>query len=299
MLARGLSFALLISLSCAGLAAADVPITECGAVVPPFETGVLQADVTCRTYCDTDPSIVDCNGDDELCPGAAGRCVADWITLGRGARLELNGHVIEIAYHSKGVLCGSVGERGRCTVAGPGDIRGGKGTAVESPSLDVELIDLGTDETDHAVTSGGKVSMTDVRLGGREDGVRAAKTVRATRVRVGPGGIWTEGDLIVDQVTLGDGAGGLIAAGTIRGRDVDTVGGKTIAGRDILLRRVRGVPTPAATTLVEIHAERRVHLFGSTVGAITSGKKPRLVRSTCTESTVAGSAASWGVCTND
>jgi hypothetical protein len=82
---------------------------------------------------------------------------------------------------------------------------------------------------------------------------------------------------------------------------VSSVGPRVIAGHDVSLRRLTSEPEadPPLDELTTIEATRHLRLVDSNVGTIESGKKPRPVRSTCLQSIVAGSSASWGVCAND
>jgi hypothetical protein len=172
MKARSVLVCLLVLGSARGAHAA-MDVTQCGVAVPPRETAVLRNTIVCENRCSNDPSIL-CHNDDELCPDF-GRCLAETITLGPGSRLELGGFQILMAYQGSGVVCGDLSDRGRCTIVGPGDIVGGKGTGVLSPAMDLRLKSVVIDNTDDAVVGGGFVTLEDVRVGGREDQISAVK----------------------------------------------------------------------------------------------------------------------------
>lgn len=280
--------------------AATMDITECDVTVPAGVKAVLQNDVFCEEYCNTDPSI-DCRGgDDELC-GPTGTCVMQNVTMGPGSKLDLNGHSIRPAYRGVGVECGVPGDRGTCTIVGPGSIAGQKGTGVASASLDIKMRSVTIDNTDRAVVCGGFLDLRGVSVGGREDQIRAVEGIRARNVHVGPAGIETQGDLVMIGIELDSNAGSISAAGKIRGKDITSVGPRTIAGRDISLRRLTSTPEsePPLDEIVTIEAVEKLRLVDSNVGVIESGKKPKLSGTTCQQSIIAGSSGSWGVCTND
>jgi hypothetical protein len=111
--------------------------------------------------------------------------------------------------------------------------------------------------------------------------------------------LWLESgaDLTAVRVRV---ARGIIAARTLRGRDVVATGGG-VAGRDVFLERAT-VPDPPVLDLstdAHVSATNRLVLRDSAGGRIESGKKPRLVRSTCGESRRVGAPGSWGVCATD
>jgi hypothetical protein len=296
---RSVSVSLLIA-GWALSASAAMDITDCDVTVPAGEKAVLQNDIVCEAYCDTDPTI-DCSGsDDELC-GPTGHCIEETITIGPGSKLDLNGHQIRPAYRYHGVVCGAEGDVGSCTIIGPGGVAGQKGTGVISATLDVKMRSVWIDNTDVAVRCGGFLDLRDVRVGGREDWIFAAEGIRARDVDVGPAGMETLGNMVLNGIESGINGGPLIAAGKVKGKDLNVVGRSTISGRSVFLRNLTSTPEaePPIDDIVTIEAVEKLRLVDSNAGTIESGKKPKLVNSTCLQSVVAGSSATWGVCTND
>jgi hypothetical protein len=293
------AFIVLAVVVAAGPAAAAVEVSQCGVTVPPGEKGVLQNDIVCENRCSNDPSIL-CYDDDELCPGL-GLCLAETIVLGPGSRLDLDGHQILMAYQGVGVRCGEASDVGSCTIVGPGNIIGGKGTGVLSPSMDLKVKNVIIDNTDDAILGGGFVDLVDVRAGFREDMISGASGVRARRVRVGPAGIQTLGNLVLLDVEIDIHSGFVFADGWIRGRNVSAVGYGLISGYDVALKRLTSLPEaePPLDELITVEAVRRLRLTDSNAGTIESGERPKLSNSSCLESVVAGSSGTWGVCAND
>jgi hypothetical protein len=238
--------------------------------------------------------------DEDDCPDL-GTCSGGRLVLGRGARLELRGHAIGIAYQGTGVTCGNTVEaRGRCTIVGPGRILGGKGTGVFGAAMTVELVDLSIENTDTAVRTAGWLLLKNVSVGGREDLIEAGKGIRAKHVRPGPAGIRSGAGLFIADVTLDQNAGSLEAAGRIVGRDVHSVG-NLIAGREVALRRVTSEPELAdlPDSLVTVRATGRVRLTDSVVGRVESGARPILRHTSCLTSAMLGAPSSWGICAGD
>lgn len=280
-------------------AASGIDITACGVTIPAHGKGVLTADVQCEGRCAADPSIICDPNDEATCPDQ-GSCIRRHITLGRGARLDLGGHVLRHTYQGTAVVCGGPGERGRCTIVGPGSIIGGKGTGISAGAMDVEVRDLTIDNTDTAVMTGGWVFLRDVELGTRDELIRGGGGVRAVGGIVGPAGLLSGGDLIAVGAGFRN-VGSLIAAGTVHLRDLTLRPNAYVAGLDVSLRRVTSeVDGFTSVVTSRIVADRHLRLQHSSAGTIQSGRRPRLsADATCERSSVAGSAATWGVCASD
>jgi hypothetical protein len=261
---------------------------------------MLTADMKCEAHCADHPEI-DCEGyGEEACPGS-NACIEQQIALGRGARLDLGGHALRHAYEGTAVICGTPGERGTCTIVGPGSIIGGKGTGISGGTMDVVARNLTIDFTDTAVGTQGSVVLQDVELGAsREDQVVAGRGIRAVRGSIGPAGFLAGGDLVATGVGA-QGSAILIAAGTVRVRDMHIPLSAYVAGLDVFLRRVTSDPyyfTGVANA--QITADRSLRLMNSSVATIQSGRRPRLSPdSTCEWSRMADSPATWDVCASD
>ena len=298
---RRATAAALVLLTGVARANAWIDVTSCGTHIPPLEIGVLRADLTCGFRCSDDPSVA-CLSDGDCPSRADNTCLGEHITLGRGARLELSGHVLTMAYHDYGVACDAPDTGyGSCTVRGPGTILGGKGTGVFSRAMSVRVVDVAIENTDAAVVSSGWVLLKRVRLGAREEGVYGVQGVVARDVTVGPAGISSGGDLVLRNVSVPETGGPITAAGVVRGADVDTFGFELIAGRHVALRRVRSRPAypDSPDELVTIRATGRLRLADSQVGSLESGEPPWLIRTACLRSMMAGGAGTWGVCAGD
>jgi hypothetical protein len=285
-------------------AAAPIPITTCGGTIPAGQRAVLKNDVTCDYRCSGDPSIVCGYNGDSLCNGTTqGYCTADRFVLEPGATLDLNGHTIAMAYHAEGVRCGSsAGATGRCKVLGPGTFQGGKGTAIIGTNTDLVVKDVTIGRCDAAILTGGRITLKGLTLlADRENTVSGGRGISIKDSNVNGGyGIYSPGDVLVANVTLGPKAGGIAAGRTLRAHDVTLQGATALAGRDLVLRRVTTSADPAhPDEAPHLAAERRLRLVDSTVGAIESGEEPTLVRSTCETSTAYPGTAAWGVCSND
>ena len=160
------SFMVLIAgLLVIGSAARAVDITECGQLVPPGETGVLQADLDCEaspgpSRCLSDLEIICTSASDcplGACRPASGVNLGDF-PLGNRAQLELNGHSIRGAHF--GIVCYVRG----CTILGPGEVSGtADGIRAFRGRLTVENVVVS--ESANGIRSGrAKVQLTDVLL---------------------------------------------------------------------------------------------------------------------------------------
>jgi hypothetical protein len=295
---------LILAMALCGASASDAELllTSCGAMIPAGERGVLQNDVTCVFRCSSDPSIVCGSSGDELCDGGNGYCEPEHFLLERGATLDLNGHTVHMAYQGSGAVCGrSDADRGRCIVRGPGKFAGNKGTAVSSRYMDLVVENLAIDFCNTAIRTGGRVTARGVEIiPGRENTIRGARGVTLQDTHLdGDSGVYSEGDIRVENVEIGPHGGGLYADGAVRGRDLLVQGWAFVNGRDLVLRRVTTVPESGGFLAPVLSARRRLRLADSQVHTIESGWRPVLVRSTCEISEVYGTTSSWGVCSED
>jgi hypothetical protein len=284
--------------------AAPIPITTCGATIPAGQRAVLQNDVTCDWRCSGDPSIVCGYNGDHLCNGTTqGYCTADRFIVEPGATLDLNGHTIAMAYQADGVRCGSsAAATGRCKVFGPGEFKGGKGTAIVGVDTDLVIKDITIGRCDTAIETKGRLTVKGLTLlSDRENSVTAGRGMSIKDSNVNGGyGISSPGDVVVANVTLGPKAAGIHSGRTLRAHDVTLQGRTGLSARDLVVRRVTMSADPDDPDQVPLLvAKRRLRLVDSTAGAIESGEEPTLVRSTCETSTVYDTTSTWGVCTDD
>src|SRR5690606_3152638 len=104
------------------------------------------------------------------------------------------------------------------------------------------------------------------------------------------------------------GKGGLQAGGTVRGDRV-LIDGEAIRGRDVYLRRATNVVPGVGARDGRVIAERQLVLTDSVVidneeregrPDLTSGRRPRLLRTVCGRSArLDDAAATWDVCRDD
>jgi hypothetical protein len=112
--------------------------------------------------------------------------------------------------------------------------------------------------------------------------------------------IESAGDIELRRVELGPERTYVTSPATVVGCDVVMMGVTWIEGRNVKLRRATTVASDVHVTGSNAAAQRRLRLVDSSVQFIVSGEEPKLVRSTCETSHVAGaSSSSWGVCAND
>jgi hypothetical protein len=295
--------AIALVLAWPGSSFATVAITECGQTVPKDEHGIVQNDVHCDYRCSGDRSIVCAYDDATTCERQdKGVCGSEEVVLEPGAVLSLNGHAITAAFKRSPILCGTAeGDRGRCTVKGPGRIDPGTHGVVSHTGLDLVLKNLtieGGGWYDVAVTDG-RVTMSGVEIrGGYTFGIRARRGITLVGVAATPlESIESDGDIVLDGVELG-GLTHVATPRTIRGRKVVLHSGSKLDGHRVLLRgAMRGGDETGPVG--EVRGGRRVKLVDSEVATMGSGTEPQLVRSTCQQSYVLGGMGSWQVCTQD
>jgi hypothetical protein len=294
-----------LGLALAATTGAAFPITTCDTTIPTSQRGVLQADLDCHQVCSADPAT-SCDGLDpgDACAPGKGVCRASRLVVEHGGTLDLDGHVVNFVYQGAGALCGtSSAERGRCTIEGPGTLQGGKGTGIAGRSMDVIVRNVTISFTDGAITTRGHLSADGLVVPhDRENSVYAAKGMTLKNVRFdGESGLFTDGDVTCANVVLGPHGARIVAGGRVRGHHVTLGGYSDVIATNVVLRHVSSAPSPGPDGELgsQVSASHRLRLVDADVVAIESGKAPRLIRSTCDTSSVAGSSASWGVCTND
>jgi hypothetical protein len=202
---------------------ADVPIeiSACqGAQVPAHRVGVLTSDLHCDYHCVRNRTV-SCAPSDDSCPtDPTDDCEPDFIRLGRGATLQLQGHTIFGAYNSDTIRCLDTKPGGTCTVAGPGGVASTKGSAVFSPSMNVRVRDLDMNGSYGAIYGLGSVDVRGCTFGDWDG------DVSGRRIRV------------LDSTSLGE-EGGFDASDSILLMRVTTASGiragKRISGRGVTL----------------------------------------------------------------
>lgn len=229
-----------------------VDVTGCGQVVPPRETGVLQVDLT----------------------GCSSSAVG--VFLSDRSELELNGHAI--ASGALGVHCFEK----RCTVRGPGEIRGaavhGLLASFDNARVRVEDVDVHDNAFGGIVASSGKPRIVVERVQARNNAV----------------GIET------------------IFKGRIFGEDVDASNNRSngiVAGARFRFKRLTlldtgaTAPDPVDDGLVCLYGGGTLvdsTVTGSAGADLATFRRPRIINSTCGTSRFVDPAGSpWGVCTND
>jgi hypothetical protein len=278
--------------------------------VPPGTTAVLEADLTCGGHCSLSPEIAcDATGGNEQCPGLDNSCEPDVVRLGRGSRLLMRGFTLNPVLYGKAIECGVPGDRGVCTVVGPGRIAGQKGIAVQGNTMDVVVRDLKIDRSNAAILTEGKIRATGLEIeSDRENDLSAGGVVTVTRSRIlGYGGVRSRRNVRLRDVEIG--YGDVNATGTVRGVDVLIHHDSAIRGHDVHLRRATNVVPGVGPRDGWVVAERKLVLMDSVLidnderegrPDIISGQRPRLVRTVCGRSAhLDDLALSWNVCSND
>jgi hypothetical protein len=267
--------------------AAARKVRHCNATVGRNKVGTLAGSIGCGYRCVADPSVrclVDDDGDAE-CPLENSGCRLERIVVDQNAQLDLNGFDLFAVYHGGSPVVCAGDRRSTCRVKGPGMVYAGKVSAItftDGQNLVLENLEISRDY--YGIVTDGSVRISDLTMD-CDGGILGRKSLRAKNVRAYSNcGLGSDNNVYLHDVRL-DGAW---AGGTLRGTDV-TVG--RITGRDVFLTR--------ATNVRRVHSDGRLVLRDSEVGEIESGRKPRLIRSTCTESRKIGTSESWGVCALD
>ncbi len=280
-----------------GSAARAVDITECGQLVPPGETGVLQADLDCEaspgpSRCSSDLEMICSSASDcplGACLTAPGVNLGD-LPLGSRAQLELNGHSIRGA--RRGIVC----YVRRCTILGPGEVSG-TGDAIRAFRGHLTVENVVLSESAYGIRSDrAKVQLTDVLLRDNTSFGASVRNLRATNLsaignRFGIDARRIEGtNITVENNEVGIGGAHLLRKATIDGLEATN---NSIAG-------IQGLKVRLQNSLLENNG----------VDLRTRGR-PRLVNTTCSNSEVCERARrrshndctptgeSWQVCTND
>ena len=286
--------------------ASQLVLTTCGRV-PAQVTAVLAGDLSCAYHCASDETKpCDLADPDASCGRLQDSCEPDTIALGAGAQLRLNGHTIHPAYQGDGVVCGEPGERGTCSVFGPGRIAGEKGIGVFGRSMNVVLRNLTIDGSDAAVITDGKLMASYLQLGeDRENGLSAGGTMFLRNVSLGVDGAHVPGNIFVSNVIV---RGRIEAGGDVRGSGVRLVR-KGITAKNVILSDVFGAYTPGQDGPGSVVARERLRLTRSSVTGnevydgvpdLVSGRRPELVRTRCDNSArYDDRSVSWNVCRDD
>jgi len=193
---------LAVFLGAVGMAFAQVPVTECGQVIPRGRIGELAQDLSCPDapkVC-SDWSTL-CSLTEDCPPGkSCGEAAA--VYLEPGATLKMNGFTID------GEVLGVRCRPRRCTILGPGTIRAAqRGVAMSHPSRGtrIEISNVLIDGSSGGIASGyGEVSATAVTIQNcLWDGMFAYK-LSGSDITVndnGAYGIWINGGkMIADNV---------------------------------------------------------------------------------------------------
>lgn len=273
---------LIVGHLCVPTGALALDVTLCGQVIPPRETGVLQADLDCPGtphYCLDYPATA-CTTDSDC--GNSGWCVAPAVQVEKRATLDLNGHTLKGGAGAT-VLCTSY-----CTVVGPGAID----NDVATPQIGIYL------------RTRGKIS--DVVIDGGYAGIMASqgkprRRIHVTNVTVNDAafyGIFSYHKVVATNVTVNGSGGPGISISDIIGDNVTANGNST----GIWATRVRLSNVTAMNNANYGVGGGRLRVTGGTVtdngmGDVYAWKTPRLTGVTCGTSTSGDS--SWGVCQND
>jgi hypothetical protein len=248
--------------------ALDIPgdPSSCGMQISRGDPGVLQGDL-------------DCTGE----PGPSA------VTLGPGARLLLNGHRITGA-RVHDVSCEAAVPARTCVIEGPGELTGSRYGLFTSERARVENVvihgnDVGIYSSYGDVSHASRLDLTGVVIRDNTgDGVRGGTKLYATDTTIeNNGGVgttsWGPSRLVRTTIT-GNGSTGIV---TGRYHDFYELYFYT------------------RHQLVLVDSTVTGNGLGDGSGDLLSGRKPRLLRTTCGTSgnpTVAGTPT-WGVCTGD
>jgi hypothetical protein len=314
---RSILIALALVVSCAALAAAEIEISDCGAVIPSGEVGVLSRDLDCATVtkrcvvCDKRscaPSSEAC-ADIQECstPGSLYCAFPAAVTLRRGATLDLAGHAIVGGPNCTAAVRCADG-KGPCAVTSStarGRLSGQSGVFVTGAArLEISNVDI-----------------SDCEGSGIYSPVLAARVV-ASSVTVtdnGGSGISARDITATDLTAAANGDRGLDAQGRLRGSAItvaDNASFGAISVKPVELDGFTATGNGAATAEgsgAGLWALRGGYMANSTLSGnvyqaaggpipmdILSGRPLRLVDSTCIKSGGNGSlTAGWGVCSGD
>jgi len=269
----------LISIAAPALA---LDVTACGTVIPVDEVGTVQADFDCVEGPPDNPYF--------------------GIILQRGARLDLNGHVITYKQTS---TIGPVYCESSCEVGGPGTLvsspGGGagiwlaNGRRVSIHDLDISGFNTGV------VAPRGRLALTGVSIDATQFGIVAARRLELDHVDVllpgGPFGV---------PGGPGDCIGATQHSGLVTGSNVSVSGCQHgVYGTS----RVQVSALSVSASYIGVFSAASIELTDSTVTGsewtdLYSGRLPLLVNSTCDHSLQYHRRAfapgdPWGVCAND
>jgi hypothetical protein len=257
----------------AAAANGTVDVTACGQTVPDGTIGLLTVDL-------------DCGGSSQ------------GVILGSRAQLQMNGHVI--ANPVDGVECGA----SRCTVTGPGEIRGATGIGVGRRSAALKTRIIVSNLSIHDCAGGGVLDSQVSRIVATDVSVTHINEY-AIYAELYPFG---HASMRLLRVTSSDNARtGILATGRIKGTDVtaerngsDGVYGLTVVGR-------RFAANDNAESGVLANSARLVDSTitgndGASAGFdLLTLVRPRLVNTTCGLSgwSISPTTQHWGVCSGD
>ncbi len=279
-----------------GSAARAMDITECGQLVPPGETGVLQADLDCEaspgpSRCLSDLEITCSSASDcplGACRPASGVNLGDF-PLGSRVQLELNGHSI------RGARLGIVCYVRRCTILGPGEVSG-TGDAIRAFRGHLTVENVVLSESRDGIRAGPRtrVQLTDVLLRDNTFVGASVRNLRATNVsairnRYGIDARRIEGtNITVENNEVGLGGAHWLRRATIDGLEATN---NSIAVRGA---RVRLQNSLLENNGVDLSTRRRPRLVNTTCSTSEVCKRVRPRSNECTPT-----GESWQVCTND
>ncbi len=292
------SLMMIAGLLLVGSAARAVDITECGQLVPPGETGVLQADLDCEaspgpSRCSSDLEMICSSASDcplGACLPAPGVNLGDF-PLGSRAQLELNGHSIRGA--RRGIVC----YVRRCTILGPGEVSG-TGDAIRAfrGHLTVENVVLSESGYGIRTSHKTKVQLTDVLLRDNTHFGANVWKLRATNLsaignRIGIDARTIEGtNITVENNEVGLGGSHLLRKATIDGLEATN---NSIAG--VWGARMRLQNSLLENNGVDLRTRRRPRLVNTTwSNSEVCERARRRSHNDCTPT-----GESWQVCTND
>lgn len=255
-------------------------VTACYQTVPPHETGILRNDLACD--------------------GSGGPNV----NVGRGARLELNGHRISGGYIGVSTYPGS----GRNVIEGPGEIVGASGdpfgcAIATSSKATIRYLDLHTNRRGIVTVYDYPLKLEHVRISNNTAEGISSYFVNLGSV-IGPG----NGKITARDVILANnGDNGIEAYGQLQLRDsaVTGSGGSGIVsnGRVFILEDV-SITDNTAAGIVSGSPKRgklkhSVATGNGPEGDIAAPVPPQLITSTCDHSVDTDSGGTLGICVDD
>ena len=258
-------------------------VTTCGALIAADEVGTVQADFDCVDGPPDNPYF--------------------GIVLQRGARLDLNGHVI--TFRQNATTIAPVYCESSCEVHGPGTLvsspAGGAGIwANHGRRVSIQDLDI-SGFTTGIVAPRGRLALTNVSIDATNFGIVAARRLELDHVDVilpgGPFGI---------AGRVGECIGATQPGGRVTGSNVSVTGCQHgVYGTS----RVQISALSVSASYIGVFSAGTTELTDSTVTGseyadLYSGRPPVLVNTTCDHSLqyhrqASAPAGPWGVCAND